>query len=127
VFKEFKEKKENEEQEEKQDLLVHLVPQEREDLQETVVSLVLMDNKDPKEKLAVADVPVLRDLKVVLAIQDELESLDFLELGVLPANLVQKVVKDSSVQLDHQEKMVDLDLLVVRDKEVHQDKLDILE
>ena len=70
--------------------MVHLVPQEREDLQETVVSLVLMDNKDPKEKLAVADVPVLRDLKVVLAIQDELESLDFLELGfVLKKKILQ--------------------------------------
>lgn len=101
--------------------MVHLVRQVKEDLQETVVSLVLMDSKDLKERLAVADVLVLRDLKVVLVIQDELESPDYLELGfvltnmitylrikvfqklflfrVLPASLVQKVVKDSSVQL----------------------------
>ena len=60
----------------------------REDLQETVVSLVPMGNKDQKEKLAVVDVPVLRDLKVVSAIQDELESQDYLELGFVKIKML---------------------------------------
>ena len=66
---------------------------------ETVVSLVLMDNKDPREKLADEDVPVLRDPKVVLVIQDELENLVFQEQEVLLESLDQKVDKVSLDQL----------------------------
>lgn len=92
------------------------------DLLETADSPEPTANRDPREKLADVVVPVLRDPREALVIQEEPESLVFQELAVLLASLDPRDAKVSSDPLDLQEKTADPALLEPRDSAVHLDR-----